>query len=173
MAGEGSRFFKEGYTVPKPLIDIKGKPMIRHVVENLKIKGKYIFLIKKEHIEKYKDLVPTLLDVTNNNCKIIKVNETTKGAACTALLAKQLIDNEEDLLIANSDQLIDCSLENFCYLKNLTKVDGIVFCFYASHPKWSFVKLNQNNFVEVVAEKNPISNIATCGIYWYEKAVNL
>ena len=169
MAGEGSRFAKEGYTFPKPLIDVNGKPMIERVVENLKFDAEYIFLVRKEHLEKYKGLELTLKQITNKNCQIVIVDSLTEGAACTALLAKQFIDNDEDLLIANSDQIIEYSKENFNSLKNLTVVDAIVYCFNAVHPKWSFVKVNKNNYITEVAEKNPISNIATCGIYWYRK----
>lgn len=169
MAGEGSRFAKEGYTFPKPLIDVSGKPMIQQVVENLKFDAKYIFLARKEHLEKYKGLCSTLHRITNGNFEIVEVNSLTQGAACTALLAKQFINNEEDLLIANSDQIIEYSPLNFNYLKTFSSVDGIVFCFNAVHPKWSFVELDSSGMVTKVAEKNPISNIATCGIYWYRR----
>jgi dTDP-glucose pyrophosphorylase len=169
MAGEGSRFAKEGYQFPKPLIDVNGKPMIQRVVENLDFNAEYIFLVRKEHLEKYSGLENTLKQITNNKCKIVIVDKLTEGAACTALLAKDYINDEDDLLIANSDQIIEYEQENFNYLRNLTVLDSIVFCFNAVHPKWSFVKTNARGFVTEVAEKNPISNIATCGIYWYRK----
>ena len=146
MAGEGSRFSKEGYTFPKPLIDVNGKPMIQTVVENLDFDCEYVFLVRKAHVEKL-----------------------TQGAACTALLAKEYIDNDEDLLIANSDQFIEYESENFNAFKNMTDVDSMVFAFNDVHPKWSFVKTNSRGYVTEVAEKKPISDIATCGIYWYRK----
>jgi NDP-sugar pyrophosphorylase family protein len=169
MAGEGSRFSKEGYQFPKPLIDVNGKPMIQRVVENLNFDAEYIFLVRKEHLEKYMGLLGTLLQITKNHCKIVPVEKLTEGAACTALLAKEYINNEEDLLIANSDQIIEYEKDNFNLLKNLTNIDSAVFTFNAVHPKWSFVSTNTAGFVTEVAEKNPISNIATCGIYWYRK----
>jgi NDP-sugar pyrophosphorylase family protein len=169
MAGEGSRFASEGYTVPKPLIDVLGKPMIQQVVENLNFDAEYIFLVRKEHLIKYSNLKKILNKITNERYKIIEVDRLTEGAACTALLAKEAINNDDDLLIANSDQIIEYSKENFLYLKFLTNVDAIVYSFNASHPKWSFVKVSTTGFVTKVAEKNPISNIATCGIYWYRK----
>lgn len=172
MAGEGSRFAKEGYTFPKPLIDVKGKPMIQLVVENLDFNAEYIFLVRSEHLQKYTGLESTLNRISNGNFKIVQVDGLTEGAACTALLAKQYVDTDEDLLIANSDQIVDYSPENFVLLKTMTKVDGIVFCFRAVHPKWSFVKTNSRGFVTEVAEKNPISDIATCGIYWYRKGAD-
>lgn len=169
MAGEGSRFVKEGYTFPKPLIDVCGKPMIQKVVENLNFDAEFIFLVRKEHLIKYKGLETTLYQITDGKMNIVEVDKLTEGAACTALLAKKYINHDDDLLIANSDQIIEYSKNNFNYLKKLTSVDGMVFCFNAVHPKWSFVRLNFEGFVVEVAEKNPISDIATCGIYWYRK----
>ena len=169
MAGEGSRFKKEGYTFPKPLIDVNGKPMIQVVVENLDFDCEYIFLIRKQHISQYPGLLDSLSRITNDKFKYVEVDGLTEGAACTALLAEDLINNDEDLLIANSDQYIDYESLNFHMLKNLTNVDGIVFSFNAVHPKWSFVKTNSRGYVTEVAEKKPISNIATCGIYWYRR----
>ena len=169
MAGAGSRFAKEGYTFPKPLIDVKGKPMIQTVVENLDFDCEYIFLVRKEHISKYPGMLDTLKRITNGRCRHVEVEGLTEGAACTALLAEEHIDTDESLLIANSDQFINYEPNNFNTLKSLTRVDSIVFTFNAVHPKWSFVKLNSRGFVTEVAEKKPISSIATCGIYWYRK----
>lgn len=169
MAGEGSRFAKEGYTFPKPLIDVDGKPMIQRVVENLDFDATYIFLVRKEHLDRYAGLKSTLDRITNGKFNIVEVDSLTEGAACTTLLAKDLINNDEELLIANSDQIVEYSLENFKLLKSLTNVDGILFTFNALHPKWSFVKVNSRGIITELQEKNPISNIATCGIYWYKK----
>jgi len=169
MAGQGSRFATEGYTFPKPLIDVDGKPMIQKVVENLNFSAEFIFLVRKEHLRKYEGLSDTLHRITNGQAKIVGVEGLTEGAAFTALLAKEHINTDEDLLIANSDQVIEYRPENFLTMKNMTTVDGIVFTFNAVHPKWSFAKVDDKGFVTQVAEKVPISNIATCGIYWYRK----
>jgi len=169
MAGAGSRFAKEDYTFPKPLIDVAGKPMIQTVVENLDFDCEYIFLVRREHIESFDGLLNTLEVITNGRFKYVVVDELTEGAACTALLAEKYIDTDEDLLIANSDQYIEYLSQNFISLKNITNVDGIVFTFNAVHPKWSFVRTNSRGYVIEVAEKKPISNIATCGIYWYRR----
>jgi len=168
MAGEGSRFVKEGYTFPKPLIDVNGKPMIQTVVENLDFNAEYIFLVRGEHLEKYEGLEDTLHRITNGKCSIVSCGKS-EGAACTALEAEKLINNDEDLLIANSDQYIEYSPENFNMMKEMTDVDAIVYTFEAVHPKWSFVKTNSRGIAIEVAEKKPISNIATCGIYWYRR----
>ena len=167
MAGRGKRFEDAGYSFPKPLIDVNGKPMIQIIVENLNFSAEHVFLCQKEHSEKYS--LKELLELVSPNCKIIKVNGITEGAACTALLAKEFINNEEELIIANSDQWVDWNNQHFLsYLRKNEAIGGIV-TFIATHPKWSFVKINEKNEVLEVAEKRPISNIATVGIYYFKK----
>ena len=101
MAGAGSRFEKAGYTFPKPLIEVDGKPMIQVVVENLNIDAQHIFIVQKEHYEKYN--LQYLLNLIAPGCEIVQVDGVTEGAACTTLLAKEFINNDEPLLTANSD----------------------------------------------------------------------
>lgn len=167
MAGRGSRFETAGYTFPKPLIEVKGKPMIQAVVENLNIEANYIYLVQKEHFEKYN--LKTLLNLITPNCKVVIVDGVTEGAACTTLLAKEYIDNDSPLLMANSDQIVDWDSGLFMYDMVGDYVDGGIVTFNATHPKWSFAKVNEDNFVEEVAEKNPISDTATVGIYFWKK----
>jgi len=168
MAGAGSRFEQAGYTFPKPLIDVTGKPMIQLVVENINIDAKHIFIVQKAHYEKY-NLKYLLNLITNNNCEIVLVDSITEGAACTTLLAKQYIDNDEPLVIANSDQFVEWDSNEFMYSMIADDIDGGILSFEATHPKWSFAKLNDEGFVSEVAEKKPISNIATVGIYYWKK----
>ncbi|MAH43783.1 hypothetical protein CL614_08765 [archaeon] len=168
MAGAGSRFEQAGYTFPKPLIEVNGKPMIQVVVENLNIDAKHIFIVQKEHYEKY-NLKYLLNLITNNNCEIVQVDGITEGAACTTLLAKQFIDNDEPLVMVNSDQFVEWDSNEFMYSMTADDVDGGILSFEATHPKWSFAKLNDDGFVSEVAEKKPISNIATVGVYYWKK----
>ena len=168
MAGAGSRFEQAGYTFPKPLIEVNGKPMIQVVVENLNIDAKHIFIVQKSHYEKY-NLKYLLNLITNNNCEIVQVDGITEGAACTTLLAKELIDNDEPLVMANSDQFLEWDSNEFMYSMVADDVDGGIVSFEATHPKWSFAKLGKDGFVTEVAEKKPISNIATVGVYYWRK----
>ena len=167
MAGAGSRFVNAGYTFPKPLIDVKGKPMIQVVVENLNIEANYIYVVKKSHKEKYN--LETLLNLITPNCRIIEVESLTEGAACTALLAKELIDNDEPLFFANSDQFVEWDSNEFFYKMNETNADGGIPVFHSTHPKWSFAKIDEDGFVTEVQEKNPISDLATIGFYYWKK----
>jgi HAD superfamily hydrolase (TIGR01509 family) len=166
MAGAGSRFEQAGYTFPKPLIDVKGKPMIQVVVENLNIKANYIYIVQKSHREKYN--LDTLLNLITPGCKIVEVEGVTEGAAVTALMAKEHIDNDAPLFFANSDQFVEWDSNEFMYKMNETDADGGIVTFEATHPKWSFAKIDENGLVTEVAEKNPISNIATVGYYYWK-----
>lgn len=166
MAGAGSRFEKAGYTFPKPLIEINNKPMIHMVLENLNIEANYIFVVQKLHREKYN--LDTLLKLLTPNCKIIEVDGVTEGAACTTLLAKKFIDNDNPLIFANSDQFIEWNSNEFMYKMKESNCDGGMLTFTATHPKWSFAKINNDGLVTEVSEKNPISDIATVGIYYWK-----
>jgi HAD superfamily hydrolase (TIGR01509 family) len=167
MAGAGSRFQQAGYTFPKPLIDVEGKPMIQVVVDNLNIDATYIYVVQKEHREKYN--LDTLLNLITPNCKIVEVDGITEGAACTTLLAKEYIDNDAPLVMANSDQFVEWDSNEFMYKMIEQKVDGGILTFKATHPKWSFAKVDEYGYVTEVAEKNPISDIATVGVYYWAK----
>ena len=170
MAGAGTRFQKAGYTFPKPLIEIDGKPMIQLVVENLNVEANFIFVVQKEHRDKYN--LDSLLKIITNNPKIVEVDGLTEGAACTALLAKDYIDNDNPLFFANSDQFVVWNSNEFFYKMNESPMDGSIVTFKATHPKWSFAKIDKNNIVTKVAEKNPISDNATVGFYYWNKGSN-
>jgi len=166
MAGAGSRFEQAGYTFPKPLIEVKGKPMIQVVVENLNLDANYIYVVQKAHREKYN--LDTLLNLLTPGCKIVETEGLTEGAACTALLAKEFIDNDAPLFFANSDQFVEWNSNEFMYKMQETDADGGIVTFTATHPKWSFAKIDSNGLVTEVAEKNPISDIATVGYYYWK-----
>lgn len=166
MAGAGSRFEQAGYTFPKPLIEVNGKPMIQLVVENLNMDANYIYVVQKKHREQYN--LDSLLNLITPNCKIVETDGITEGAACTALLAKEYIDNDNPLFFANSDQFVEWDSNEFMYKMQETDSDGGMVTFTSTHPKWSFAKINDSGLVIEVAEKNPISDIATVGYYYWK-----
>jgi len=165
MAGAGSRFSAAGYTFPKPLIEVRGKPMIQVVVENLNIEANYIFLVQKSHYETYN--LKYLLNLIAPGCKIVQVDGLTSGAASTTLLAKEHIDNDAPLVMANSDQFVEWNSNECMYAFSADSIDGGILTFKATHPKWSYAKLDENGFVSEVAEKKVISDEATVGIYYW------
>lgn len=171
MAGAGSRFREAGYTFPKPLIDVNGKPMIELVIENLKptCPHKFIFICQQEHYEKY-----SLNQIFNNlvgrdNYECVQLSAQTQGAACTVLTAIDHVNGDDDLLIANSDQLIDIDINDYINFSRNSGADGSIMTFESSHPKWSYARLDNKQNVSEVAEKKVISNKATVGIYYFKE----
>lgn len=166
-AGHGARFAQAGYSFPKPLIEVMGKPMIQMVVENINVDANYIYVVQKEHAEKYN--LKSCLDLITPNCKMILVDKVTEGAACTTLLAKEFINNDNPLFMINCDQWIDWDSSDFFYKMNETGCDGAILNFGpTTHPKWSFSKI-ENGFIIQVAEKEVISNIGNVGGYYWAR----
>jgi HAD superfamily hydrolase (TIGR01509 family) len=166
MAGAGSRFEQAGYTFPKPLIPVNGKPMIQVVVDNLGVDANFHFVVQKSHREKYN--LDTMLNLIAPGCKVIEVDGITEGAACTALLAKEFIDNEQPLLFANSDQFCEWKPVDFMYNMQEKNCDGGIVTFENTHPKWSYARIDDNGLITEVQEKNPISKDATVGYYYWK-----
>ncbi len=166
MAGRGSRFVQAGYKLPKPLIDIYGHPMIEYVTKNIRPDGehRFIYICQQEHLKKY-DLESELKRMAPG-CIIVPIDYITEGAACTVLLAEKYIDNEDALMIANSDQYVNTDIN--AYLKVMKNNDGLIMTMPANDPKWSFIRYDEHGFVTVVREKEVISNEATVGIYNYK-----
>ena len=166
MAGRGSRFANAGYKLPKPLIDVMGKPMIELVTQNIRPKcdHRYIYICQEEHLIRYG--LAEKLNRIAPGCVIVTVDHITEGAACTVLLAEKYIDNNDALMIANSDQYVDTDIN--AYLNCIKEYDGLIMTMPANDPKWSFIKYDEDGFVTMVREKEVISNEATVGIYNYK-----
>lgn len=167
MAGKGTRFTEQGYTLPKPLIEVHGKPMICNVVDNINCISNFIFLVLEDHINKYG--VDVLLKSLYPSCTVIVVPDVTEGAACTALCAAHLIDNDSPLMICNSDQILKWDTPSILHDCENSDKDGVIFCFKDDDPKWSFAALDLNGNVSEVAEKRVISNNATTGLYYWKR----
>jgi len=166
MAGAGSRFAKVGYKLPKPLIEVNGKPMIQRVIDNLNMDANYTFIVQKSLYENHN--LRTILPLIVPGCKVIQTMGLTEGAACTTLLAKEYIDNKKHLLIANCDQLVEWNSCDFMYSMLSDDADGGILTFEDSNPKWSYVRLGPDGYACEVAEKKVISNEATVGIYYWK-----
>ena len=167
MAGAGSRFANVGYHLPKPLINVGEYPMIKKVTDNLNINGNYTYIVQGEHREKYN--LDTILNLITPKCNIISVNGVTEGAACTTLYAENIIDNDTPLLIANSDQYLEWDSTEFMYHMIEGGYDGGIITFESDSPKWSYVKINELGYINEIAEKKVISNMATVGLYYWAK----
>ncbi len=166
MAGRGSRFAQAGFTTPKPLIPVGGRPMIQWVIENIRPQRahRFIFLCLAEHLDQF-PAVPAELRRLCPGCEIVPVRAVTEGAACTVLLAKELINNDDPLMIANSDQIVDLNIDEYLAAGDAPDVAGLIMTFWSDHPKWSYCRLRPDGTVSEVVEKKVVSNEATVGIY--------
>ncbi len=169
-AGEGSRFTAAGYTQPKPFIDVAGRPMIDRVLENVRpCDSTVTLLLRRDHVTSQPELAAKLISAGH---AIHPIESLTEGTACTILLARGQLDRRRPLLIANCDQLVDFNVDDFirdCITRDL---DGSILVFkdQTMDPKWSFARVDTTGFVQDVAEKKPISNLATVGIYLFRRA---
>jgi HAD superfamily hydrolase (TIGR01509 family) len=170
MAGLGSRFQKEGYTIPKPFLPVFGKPMYRWVIENilprdptLRAKCKIYLLVRTEQEVLFKE---------EDLAEIHTVPSLTEGAACTVLTVKDIINTSDPLIIANSDQFLEWDSDNFYRGLLHPSYDGVISSFEqhdTTDLRWSYSRLRNDGTVEEVAEKKYIGPIATTGIYSWKR----
>lgn len=168
MAGRGQRFVDAGHVLPKPLIPIHGRPMISVVVANLTPRAphRFVFLVRREHLDAH-GLGETLAACAPG-AAIVPVDAITEGAACTVLLARDILDADEPMMIANCDQYIDADID--AYVDALGDADGLIMTMTAHDPKWSFVRRDETGRVVEVVEKEVVSDEATTGIYNFRRA---
>jgi dTDP-glucose pyrophosphorylase len=165
IAGRGARFAIAGYALPKPLIPVHGVPMIEAVVRNIRPRGphQFVFVALQEHLDRLG--MRETLERAAPGSIVVPVREVTDGAACTVLLARDVIDNAQPLMLANSDQWVDVDIDDYLAEMDNRDADGLIMTMAADDPKWSFVGLDSRGFVTRVVEKQVISNEATVGIY--------
>ena len=173
MAGEGSRFLKEGWSTPKPLIELHNKVLFQRAIDSVKIDGalmKYSFIVRQEHIIKYHidEQIKKLLPQAN----VFSVLKTTRGAVETCLVAESAIDDNDAIVV------IDCDLEfrskrysqliqQAISLPEEKSFGGALVSFESSDPRYSYAEVDDNMKVIRTAEKEPISNHALCGAYFF------
>jgi NDP-sugar pyrophosphorylase family protein len=167
LAGKNQFFSEAEYPFPKTLIEFNDKTMIEHIIDNftsIKKDKQFIFIVNNEDCKKY--YLDNVLNIlTNHTCKIIKLENETKGAACSAMMAVEYIDNEMPLIISNADQLFDTNLQDV--ISTFESSDAGVITFESIHPRWSYVRLDGENKVTETTEKRPISKSAIAGFYYF------
>ena len=172
LSGSSQAFTDAGYEYPKNLTEIAGRPMIQHVIENLqplkKIGGRFICAVRRD--ENRKHHTGKVVKLLDRDAIVIELNQATSGAACSALLAVDYINNEEPLVITNGDQIIaNLDLDYVVNSFQRKKLDAGAIVFEDIHPRWSFVKCDTNDLVVEAAEKRPISKLATAGFFYFAK----
>lgn len=169
MGGEGKRFAERGYTFPKPLIEIGDKSMIEIVLHNLTPaeQHQFVFVCRRDHLQKF--ALGEVLALNAPDCRVVEMRNPTAGALCSVLLGMEYLQNEDELLVANADQYVDVSMDNFLSAARASQWDGYIMTFPSTHPKWSYVKIEDDQVV-AVAEKHPISRNATAGLYYFRRS---
>ncbi len=173
MAGEGSRFAKAGWTTPKPLIELNGVPLFRRAINSVAIEGvemKYSFIVRQEHIDNQH--IDKLIKEIQPEARVFSVLKTTRGAVETCLVAAEAIDDDDAVVV------MDCDLEfrSKCYNELVADAlsrpadeadGGALVSFDSDNPRYSFAEVDDEGRVLRTAEKEPISNHALCGAYFF------
>lgn len=169
MGGRGKPFVEHGYTFPKPLVEIQGWPMIDVVVRNLTPSEphRFVFVCRMEHLQRY--AMADLFKLIAPGSVIVPMSGDTAGALCSVLLAKEHINGADELIIANADQFLELQIDDFLAAARRAEADGCLITFPSTHPKWSFAKVDALGNVTMTAEKRPISNHATAGVYYFKQ----
>jgi dTDP-glucose pyrophosphorylase len=170
IAGSSEEFTNAGHLYPKPIIEIKGQPMIQWVTDSLKtilVPFKLLFIIKEEHSSKYH--LDNTLKLILPTCEIIQLKEDTKGGLCSVLMTIDSISESDTLLILNGDQILDVNFQEVLDDWSSSMVDAGVITFLSVHPRWSYVLENEGRIIQT-AEKNPISKMAIAGCYYFQSA---
>ncbi len=162
MAGRGKRFSSQNFTLPKPLIDIMGKPMVQHAIESLDLQGKWFFLIRRDE---YASRLRALIKEMKPSSIIMEIDYVTEGPASSALLFKKHINNDAPLIIANCDQIMEWDSQRF--LDYISVYDGAVVTYHTDTEKNSYARIDKTGLVQEIQEKNVISNISLIGIHWW------
>lgn len=165
LGGLGKRFADEGFKDPKPLIKLEGKEMILHAIDSLGVDGRFLFVVRKTE---YSDKLVSLLTEAKPDCVIKVIDYLTEGPASSALLMKEYINTDEDLLIANCDQVMWWSGHHFVNCMQNTKYDGMIVTYYSNTPKNSYARVDREGDVVEVKEKEVISNISLNGIHYWK-----
>lgn len=164
MAGNGSRFAEQGYKDPKPMIDVRGKPMFVRTIESIGLEfDEYIFIVRREH-----NLRDSVLE-HYPNAHIVELDALTEGAACSVATAAPYMDADDSFCVCNCDQFFEWDSSQF---EQHRTNDGVILLFedLERNPKWSFAAYEPTSqHIFKVAEKDPISSYATAGLYYWRK----
>jgi dTDP-glucose pyrophosphorylase len=167
LAGGESASVQAESRYPDYLSERNGIPLIQHLVENCLAldPARIVCMLPKDDVGKYH--LRNMLQQMTPVATVQAVQALTMGAACTALLAAESIDNADELLIINCNELLDDSLHNIVCGFRRDQCDAGVVIFKSLHPRYSFVRMDTEGYVTEAAEKNPISNHAVAGLYWF------
>ncbi len=171
MGGAGSRFTKEGFELPKPLLKINDKPFFYWAVKSI---TKFIdvlditFIVLKEHVDKFNLDGEIKKYFPQSKIKIIP--KMLNGAVLTCLAGIENINDDNPIIFNDCDHLF-CSNEFNDFIKNSNlDYDGALLTFKSDSSKYSYVLLDEDQNVKGTVEKKVVSNYAICGAYYFKNS---
>lgn len=171
FSGRDDLFREAGYLYPKNLAEVAGVPLIELVLNSLselrRQSDRVICTVRREEDRKYH--TGAVIRLIEPRADVVLVDETA-GAACSGLLAIDLLSADDPLVIINGDQVIRADLVELLQGFQQANLDGGIIVFEAVHPRWSYVRCDPHGIVVEAAEKRPISNLATAGVYYFRRA---
>lgn len=173
IAGRGGTFRAPGNAFPKPLVDVAGKPMIQRVYENVRAPfGTQHFCFATRRDDNRQFRIDLMLRMLDPSCTVVTIDDHTRGAAETCLRAAHACEelrDDEPLMIVNGDQIVDWNIGHFIYCMEAKGIDAGMVTHRSIHPQWSYVTLGPDGFVDHVHEKEPRSDVAVAGIYYFRR----
>lgn len=168
MAGDSNIFKESGFKYNKNFTEINRKPLFQRICESvLKLQAeKFIFIVNQEDAKKYH--IDRSLKLLSTKNQVVVAEGKTQGATCSVLLTAESIDNDDELIIHNGDTILELDTQSIVNEFRSKNFDGGIITFESVHPRYSFIRLDENDFVIETAEKNPISNHATAGLYYFK-----
>lgn len=168
----GNLYFDSAeYFYPKPLIEVRGVPIIQLVLDSLRSlpnPKRFIFILNREDDRKF-HLANTLKLLSDQPCEVVLLEGKTQGAACSVLMAIDKINSDDALIVANGDQTFNVSLSTVIEDFEKRELNAGVICFDSVHPRWSYIRVDGDGQVTEAAEKRPLSRLAIAGFYYFSK----
>lgn len=168
-AGGSAPYTDAGYPYPKELAELDGKPLIEHVLDRLGPLSLEPVVVVLDATADKKFCIGDVVRLVIPTAISVRVGQTS-GAACSALCAMGEVSLDDDLILTNGDQLLDANLHDIVETWRASDLDAGTVVFDATHPRWSYVRVDADELVVEAAEKRPISRLATAGVYWFRRA---
>lgn len=167
MAGAGSRFVKQGFTKPKPLLTVQGQTLIEHSIRSFNVDAQFVFVTRKFDDPAHNAELSALLKTLRPESVEIQLTQLSQGASDTVLAAKEHINTDDSLVVYNCDQLIRWDPSQFLDFVNREDPGGALVLYNSTSPKNSFAEITDGRVTRVV-EKNPISHHALIGFHYWK-----
>ena len=171
IAAPDDMFPRNEFHYPKPMIEVDGIAMISRCVAKIRADdpdASFVFVVRKQDCDEFSLDRALRLD-TDGRCVVVPLDKPTKGAACSALMAIEHIDDDEPLVVCNGDQVIEADTHALVQRFEERGFDAAVITFPSVHPRWSYVRTGPDGTVLEAAEKRVLSRMAIAGFYYFRR----